>query len=179
MVFLKKKFTKNNLFFYFFQCNFSVFDPEKVKQRASNIAHNRPRPFFSTVQPRPQPTAHSPKLIFHIINMSPYLWYEPICYKRQKLPYFLFTWKETDIACRITWYIFRVTLHNFAPDTLCSNQPKKLLRRTALFEQLWENQIFIIQSEYWMGQSKSYTAVGSCSFFKKYGLGPFNTFTLQ
>ena len=31
------------------------FDPEKVKKRASKVAHNRPRPFFPTVQPRPQP----------------------------------------------------------------------------------------------------------------------------
>ena len=47
-------------------CNFSVrmlqcfqkkifFYPEKVKKRASKVAHNRPRPFQFTVQPRPQP----------------------------------------------------------------------------------------------------------------------------
>ena len=36
------------------------FDPEKVKKkRASKIAHNRPRPFYFTVQPRPQPTAQN------------------------------------------------------------------------------------------------------------------------
>ena len=35
------------------------FDPEKVKKRASKVAHNRPRPFYSTVQPRPQPTAQN------------------------------------------------------------------------------------------------------------------------
>ena len=40
------------------------FDPEKVKKRASKVAHNRPKPFYFTVQPRP--TAHSPELIFHI-----------------------------------------------------------------------------------------------------------------
>ena len=33
------------------------FDPEKMKKRASKVAHNRPRPFYSTVHPRPQPTA--------------------------------------------------------------------------------------------------------------------------
>ena len=53
MVFSKKKLK------YF-------FDPEKVKKRASKVAHNRPRPFYFTVQPRP--TAHSPELIFHIVK---------------------------------------------------------------------------------------------------------------
>ena len=27
----------------------SFFDPEKVKKRASKVAHNRPRPFYFTV----------------------------------------------------------------------------------------------------------------------------------
>ena len=41
-------------FFWFF------FDPEKVKKRASKVAHNRPRPFYFTVQPSPaQLTAHN------------------------------------------------------------------------------------------------------------------------
>ena len=74
----KKNFKKK---FIRLLCNFSVrtlrcfqkkfrffFDLEKVKKRASKVAHNRPRPFFPTVQPRPQPTAHSPKLIFHIMK---------------------------------------------------------------------------------------------------------------
>ena len=42
------------------------FDPEKVEKWASKVAHNRPRPSYFTVQPRP--TAHSPELIFHIGN---------------------------------------------------------------------------------------------------------------
>ena len=42
----------------------SFFDHEKVKKRASKVAHNRPDPFFFTVQPRP----HSPELIFHIMK---------------------------------------------------------------------------------------------------------------
>ena len=37
-----------------------------MKKRASKVAHNRPRPFYFTVQPRP--TAHSPELIFHIMK---------------------------------------------------------------------------------------------------------------
>ena len=53
MIFPKKKFKK-------------IFDPEKVKKRASKVAHNRPRPSYFTVQPRP--TAHSPELIFHIVK---------------------------------------------------------------------------------------------------------------
>ena len=43
-----------------------IFDPKKVKKRAKKVAHNRPRPFYFTVQPRPM--AHSPELIFHIIK---------------------------------------------------------------------------------------------------------------
>ena len=35
------------------------FWPEKMKKRASKVAHNRPTPFFPTVQPRPQPTARN------------------------------------------------------------------------------------------------------------------------
>ena len=35
------------------------FDPKKVKKRASNVAQNRPRPFYPTVQPRPQPTVQN------------------------------------------------------------------------------------------------------------------------
>ena len=35
------------------------FDPEKVKKRASKVAHNPTRPFYFTVQPRPQPTAQN------------------------------------------------------------------------------------------------------------------------
>ena len=50
-----------------FQKNFKIFfDPEKVKKQALKVAHNRPRPFYFTVQPRP--TAHSPELIFHIMK---------------------------------------------------------------------------------------------------------------
>ena len=36
------------------------FDPEKVKKLASKVAHNGPRPFYSTVQPRPQPRIDFP-----------------------------------------------------------------------------------------------------------------------
>ena len=63
------------LFYATFQCGrYGVFkkiltfffDPEKVKKWASKVAHNRPRPFYFTVQPRP--TAHSPELIFHIMK---------------------------------------------------------------------------------------------------------------
>ena len=34
-------------------------DSKKVKKRASKVAHNWPRPFYFTVQPRPQPTAQN------------------------------------------------------------------------------------------------------------------------
>ena len=42
------------------------FNPEEVKKQSKKVAHNRPRPFYFTVQPRP--TAHSPKLILHIMK---------------------------------------------------------------------------------------------------------------
>ena len=78
IVFLKKKFFPQQFFFFtFFLCNFSVqtlwcfqknlkkiFDPEKVKKQASKVAHNQPRPLYSTVQPRPM--ANRPELILHI-----------------------------------------------------------------------------------------------------------------
>ena len=44
----------------------SFFAHEKLKKPPKKVAHNRPRPFYSTVQPRP--TANSPKLIFHIMK---------------------------------------------------------------------------------------------------------------
>jgi hypothetical protein len=74
MVFLKKKNSKKKRKIYlpFFNATFQCgrygvfkkkikvfFDPEKVKKRASKVAHNRPRLFFPTVQPRPQPTAQN------------------------------------------------------------------------------------------------------------------------
>ena len=80
MFFLKEKIfpeRKKKLTFFYatFQCGrYGVFkknlkyffDPKKVKKRASKVAHNRPRPFYFTVQPRQ--TAHSPELIFHIMK---------------------------------------------------------------------------------------------------------------
>ena len=44
----------------------SFFAHEKLKKPPKKVAHNQPRPFYSTVQPRP--TANSPKLIFHILK---------------------------------------------------------------------------------------------------------------
>ena len=56
------------LFYATFQCGrydifkkkLKNFDPEKVKKRASKVAHNRPRPFYFTVQPISRPTVLSP-----------------------------------------------------------------------------------------------------------------------
>jgi hypothetical protein len=68
MVFLKKN---SSLFYLFSMQLFSVdamvfkkkfrfyLDPKKVKKQASKVAHNGPRPFYSTVQPRPQPTGQN------------------------------------------------------------------------------------------------------------------------
>ena len=68
-------FSPKNCFFHFFgvllkryyATFFSVFKknsktffyPEKVKKRASKVAHNQPRSFHFTVQPRPQATAQN------------------------------------------------------------------------------------------------------------------------
>ena len=72
--FSEKKFFQKEKYFFLpsfnatFQCGrYGVFkkilkyffDPEKVKKGASQVAHNRPKPFFPTVQPRPQPTAQN------------------------------------------------------------------------------------------------------------------------
>ena len=40
---------------------------KNMKRPPSKVAHNRLKPFFHSPT---QPTAHSPELIFHIINMS-------------------------------------------------------------------------------------------------------------
>ena len=44
-----------------------IFAHKYLKKRASKVAHNLPKPFFHSPA---QPTAHSPELIFHIINMA-------------------------------------------------------------------------------------------------------------
>ena len=36
-----------------------IFDPEKMKKLAPKVAHDWLRPFYSTVQPRPLPTAQN------------------------------------------------------------------------------------------------------------------------
>jgi hypothetical protein len=73
MFFLKKKNSKKKKkFLPFFNATFKfgrygvfkkkikkIFDPEKVKKRAPKVAQSRPRPFFPTVQPWPQPTAQN------------------------------------------------------------------------------------------------------------------------
>ena len=41
----------------------------RVKKWASKAAHNQSRPFYFTVQPRPQTTAHSPELICHMKSL--------------------------------------------------------------------------------------------------------------
>jgi hypothetical protein len=69
----KKYFLKNFwLLLTFILCNFSVrtlkyfqkkiklfFVHKNLKKQASKVAHNQPRPFYFTVQPRPQPTANN------------------------------------------------------------------------------------------------------------------------
>ena len=64
----EKKIPKNLFYATFQYGRYSVFknflkiiffDPEKVKKLSSKVAHNRLRPFYSTVQPRTQPTAQN------------------------------------------------------------------------------------------------------------------------
>ena len=77
MFFLKKKnLPQKNFFFTFFLCNFSVrtlqcfqifffFAHKNLKKPPSKVAHQA-RTFFPTAQP----TANSPKSIFHNMKMS-------------------------------------------------------------------------------------------------------------
>ena len=68
------------------------FDPQKVKKRASKVAHNRSRPFHFTVQPRPQPTAQNwyfilwnlgtRHLFSYLWSVSMYIYFEGM--KKQK-----------------------------------------------------------------------------------------------
>jgi hypothetical protein len=47
---------------------------------ASKVAHNRPRPFYFTVQPRPQPTAQNQFFILWNLgtrHLFSYLWFQP------------------------------------------------------------------------------------------------------
>ena len=58
------------------------FDPEKGKKQASKVAHNRPRPFFPTNQPRPQPTAQNWFPILENLgtrHLFSYLWWRGWC----------------------------------------------------------------------------------------------------
>ena len=50
---------------YLFNREFFTF-MKNWKKTLKKVAHNRPKPYYSTVQPRS--TAHSPKLIFHIMK---------------------------------------------------------------------------------------------------------------
>ena len=74
MVILKKKILSKKekkkilpFFYATFQCGgYGVFkkikkkiDPKKVKKLSPKVAHNWPRPYYSTVQARPQPTAQN------------------------------------------------------------------------------------------------------------------------
>ena len=50
-----------------------------MKKRASKFAHNRPRPFYFTVQPRPQPTAQNWFFILWNLgtrHLFSYLWFQ-------------------------------------------------------------------------------------------------------
>ena len=54
-----------------------ILTPKKWKKQASKVAHNGPRPFFFTVQPRPQPTAQNWFFIlcnFGTRHLFSYLW---------------------------------------------------------------------------------------------------------
>ena len=55
------KLLKKIAFCLFFKI---CFDSENMKKLTSKVAHNQPRPFYFTVQPRP--TTNSPELILHI-----------------------------------------------------------------------------------------------------------------
>ena len=89
-VFSEKKIKKKNFFLPFFNATFQcgrygvckkkfkiLFDPEKVKKRASKVAHNQPRLFFPQSSPghSPQPKIDFP---YHEISgqdICSYLWF--------------------------------------------------------------------------------------------------------
>ena len=93
LVFPHKKYFSNFfwLFFAFILCNYSVqtlkyfqkidlkfFVQKYFKKWASKVAHNRTKPFYFTVQPRPHPTAQN--WFFIIWNLGTrhlfsYLWW--------------------------------------------------------------------------------------------------------
>ena len=87
IIFPKKKDFFLPFFYATFQCGRygvfkkikkKIFDPEKVKKRASKVAHNLPRPFYSTVQPRPKPKTQNWFSILWNLgtrHLFSYLWY--------------------------------------------------------------------------------------------------------
>ena len=91
-----------------------------MKKLAKKVAHNRPKPFYFTVQPRP--TAHSPELILHIMKsrdqtsvlLSVILW----------CPIF-FLWKNPSKNIRIwdVWFLlsYLPPLSYFVPLKLLHN----------------------------------------------------------
>ena len=51
-------------FVYLYSMQLFIADPKafvhkNFKKQASKVAHNRPKPFYFTVHPRPQPTAQN------------------------------------------------------------------------------------------------------------------------
>ena len=59
------------------------FDPEKMKKRASKVAHNRSNPFFFTVPPRPEPTAQN--WFFILWNLGTRHLFSYLCLKRGQI----------------------------------------------------------------------------------------------
>ena len=69
---------------------------------ASKVAHNRPRPFYFTVQPRPQPTAQNWFFISWNLgtrHLFSYLWFTLPNMCRWMYP-------ELLKKCRLIWHIF-------------------------------------------------------------------------
>ena len=64
-----------------------------MQKRASKVAHNRPRPFYFTVQPRPQPTAQNWFSIlrnFGTRHLFSYLWSACLSHFRRRNYYICF-----------------------------------------------------------------------------------------
>ena len=120
--FWNKNFFQKIFFLHFFYATFhcerysvfkkelkEFFDPEKVKKRASKVAPNRPRPFYRTVQPRPQPTVQNWFSISWNLgtrHLFSYLWHT---YVADRKLFFIFRKWRTNLSDvglwkRTRWY---------------------------------------------------------------------------
>ena len=102
--------SKEIKFFFFIKralCNFLVWTlkcPQNMKKLPSKVAHNRPRLFYFTVQPRPQPTAQNQFVILWNLgtrHLFSYLW--SCLDQHTNNVFFHITWNRLEFPTRLNF----------------------------------------------------------------------------